>query len=82
MCGPTGSGTGRTASPAEPPAPVVEHDRPGERDVERMPPMFVATLQPGDVFRHRMAGGGGWGDRRIATVRPTRRDVLEGKVTA
>ena len=27
--------------------------------VEQMPPMFVAALQPGDVFHHRMPGGGG-----------------------
>ena len=28
--------------------------------------MFVATLEPGDVFHHRMPGGGGWGDPRRA----------------
>jgi 5-oxoprolinase (ATP-hydrolysing)/N-methylhydantoinase A len=51
-------------------------------DVERMPPMFVATLQPGDVFRHRMAGGGGWGDPAHRDGAAHERDVLEGKVTA
>jgi N-methylhydantoinase B len=51
-------------------------------DVEPMPPMFVATLQPGDVFRHRMAGGGGWGDPAQRDPVLHERDVLEGKLTA
>ncbi|HEY7344964.1 MAG TPA: hydantoinase B/oxoprolinase family protein [Gaiella sp.] len=51
-------------------------------DVEPMPPMFVATLQPGDVFHHRMAGGGGWGDPAERDPVAHERDVLEGKVTA
>jgi N-methylhydantoinase B len=47
-----------------------------------MPPMFAAMLQPGDVFHHRMAGGGGWGapsDRERAAVLT---DVRDGKVSA
>jgi len=52
----------------------------GER--EQLPPMFATVLQPGDVFHHRMAGGGGWGDPRERDPAATRRDVLNGKVTA
>jgi N-methylhydantoinase B len=51
-------------------------------EVEHLPPMFVATLQPGDVFRHRMAGGGGWGDARQRDPESLAHDVLNEKVTA
>jgi 5-oxoprolinase (ATP-hydrolysing)/N-methylhydantoinase A len=50
--------------------------------VEPLPPMFVATLQPGDVFRHRMAGGGGWGDPAERDAAAHARDLRDGKVTA
>ena len=51
-------------------------------EVESLPPMFVATLQPGDVFRHRMAGGGGWGDPAERDREAHARDLRDGKVTA
>jgi N-methylhydantoinase B len=51
-------------------------------DVETLPPMFVATLQPGDVFRHRMAGGGGFGDPGERDPSAHARDLRDGKVTA
>jgi N-methylhydantoinase B len=51
-------------------------------ETETLPPMFVATLQPGDVFRHRMAGGGGFGDPAERDPAAHARDVREGKVTA
>jgi N-methylhydantoinase B len=47
--------------------------------VERLPPMFATMLQPGDVFHHRMAGGGGWGDPAARDPEATRADVLNGK---
>src|SRR5262245_5076937 len=50
-------------------------------ELERMPPMFGAVLQPGDVMHHRMAGGGGHGsplDRDPAAVL---QDVLDDKVS-
>jgi N-methylhydantoinase B len=50
--------------------------------VERMPPMFVATLQPGDVFHHRMPGGGGHGDPADRDQEAVERDVRDGKVSA
>jgi N-methylhydantoinase B len=49
--------------------------------VERMPPMFVALLQPGDVLHHRMAGGGGFGPADERDADAVERDVLDGKVT-
>jgi 5-oxoprolinase (ATP-hydrolysing)/N-methylhydantoinase A len=51
-------------------------------EVETLPPMFVATLQPGDVFRHRMAGGGGFGDPAERDPSAHARDLRDGKVTA
>ena len=50
--------------------------------VERMPPMFVALLQPGDRLHHRMAGGGGFGDPAERDPEAAGRDRLDGKVTA
>jgi N-methylhydantoinase B/oxoprolinase/acetone carboxylase alpha subunit len=50
--------------------------------VERMPPMFVALLQPGDVLHHRMAGGGGHGDPSERDPQAVQRDLLDEKVTA
>jgi 5-oxoprolinase (ATP-hydrolysing)/N-methylhydantoinase A len=49
--------------------------------LERMPPMFGALLQPGDVLHHRMAGGGGFGDPRGRDPRAVARDVHDDKVS-
>jgi 5-oxoprolinase (ATP-hydrolysing)/N-methylhydantoinase A len=49
--------------------------------LERLRPMFGAVLQVGDVFHHRMPGGGGWGaplDRDPVAVA---QDVRDDKVT-
>ena len=51
-------------------------------EVERLPPMFATVLQPGDLFHHRMAGGGGWGDPQDRDPAARARDVLNEKVTA
>jgi N-methylhydantoinase A/oxoprolinase/acetone carboxylase beta subunit/N-methylhydantoinase B/oxoprolinase/acetone carboxylase alpha subunit len=51
-------------------------------DEEWLPPMFSAVLQPGDVFHHRMAGGGGWGDARERDPEASARDRLNEKVSA
>ena len=50
--------------------------------IERLPPMFATVLQPGDVFHHRMAGGGGWGDAHDRDRESVLRDVLNEKVSA
>jgi N-methylhydantoinase B len=48
---------------------------------EQLPPMFATVLQPGDVFHHRMAGGGGWGEPDERDPDAHARDLLNGKVT-
>ena len=35
---------------------------------ETLPPMFSIEIEAGDVYEHRTAGGGGWGDPRSATL--------------
>jgi len=49
--------------------------------LERMPPMFVAVLQTGDVLHHRMAGGGGFGDPAERDREAVLRDLRDEKVT-
>ncbi|MGI8420729.1 MAG: hydantoinase B/oxoprolinase family protein [Gaiellaceae bacterium] len=49
--------------------------------IARMPPMFATKLQPGDVFHHRMAGGGGWGKPCDRDRDAVLRDVLDDKVS-
>jgi N-methylhydantoinase B len=65
--------------PGAPSANVIVRAN-GER--QELPPMFAAVLQPGDVFHHRMAGGGGWGDPRERDPAARQRDALDEKVTA
>jgi 5-oxoprolinase (ATP-hydrolysing)/N-methylhydantoinase A len=50
-------------------------------ELERMPPMFSAVLQPGDVLHHRMAGGGGHGNPLDRDPLAVARDVLNDKVS-
>jgi N-methylhydantoinase B/oxoprolinase/acetone carboxylase alpha subunit len=50
-------------------------------ELERMPPMFGAVLQPGDVMHHRMAGGGGHGDPLERDPLAVVRDVVDDKVS-
>jgi N-methylhydantoinase B len=46
-----------------------------------MPSMFSTTIQAGDVYVHRTAGGGGWGDPRLRDPAAVAEDVADGKVT-
>jgi len=48
--------------------------------IEQFPPMFGAVLQPGEVYHHRTAGGGGWGDPLEREPAAVAYDVLEEKV--
>jgi N-methylhydantoinase B len=48
---------------------------------ERLPSMFSTTIQAGDVFVHRTAGGGGWGDPVERDPQKRADDVADGKVT-
>ena len=53
----------------------------GERGLPPMP-MVPLTLNQGDVYRHVMAGGGGFGDPFEREPERVRADVLDGKVSA
>ena len=44
-------------------------------------PMRAIPMKKGDVFRHEMAGGGGFGDPRQRDPAAIREDLLDGKVT-
>jgi len=48
---------------------------------ERLPPMFGAVLQHGDVYHHRMPGGGGWGDPLERDPEAVASDVQNEKVS-
>ena len=53
---------------------------PGERVLPPLP-MAPITLDRGDVFRHVMAGGGGYGDPLAREPERVRDDVLDGLVS-
>jgi N-methylhydantoinase B len=46
-----------------------------------LPSMFSTTIGAGDVFEHRTAGGGGWGDPCERDPQRIADDVADGKVT-
>jgi N-methylhydantoinase B/oxoprolinase/acetone carboxylase alpha subunit len=48
---------------------------------EVLPSMFSTTIQPGDVYVHRTAGGGGWGDPALRDPQAIESDLADGKVT-
>ena len=48
---------------------------------EVLPSMFSTTIQIGDVYVHRTAGGGGWGDPALRDPARVADDVADGKVT-
>jgi N-methylhydantoinase B len=48
---------------------------------ETLPSMFSTTIREGDVYLHRTAGGGGWGDPHERDPRAIADDVADGKVT-
>jgi N-methylhydantoinase B len=48
---------------------------------EVLPSMFSTTIQAGDVYVHRTAGGGGWGDPRRRDPAAVAEDVADGKIT-
>ena len=83
-CAPTGRCTGRTASPAAAPgAPSSNADLSGRAaSSSRCRRCSSPTFQPGDVFHHRMAGGGGWGNPLERDGDAHARDLRDGKVTA
>jgi N-methylhydantoinase B/oxoprolinase/acetone carboxylase alpha subunit len=48
---------------------------------ETLPSMFSTTIQPGDVYVHRTAGGGGWGDPAKRDPAKHAADIADGKVS-
>jgi N-methylhydantoinase B/oxoprolinase/acetone carboxylase alpha subunit len=46
-----------------------------------LPSMFSVTIGEDDLYVHRTAGGGGWGEPRERDPDAVRDDVLDGKVT-
>jgi N-methylhydantoinase B/oxoprolinase/acetone carboxylase alpha subunit len=48
---------------------------------EVLPSMFSTTIQAGDVYVHRTAGGGGWGDPALRDPALVADDIADGKVT-
>ena len=57
---------------------LLRHAGGGE---QRMPPMFSTTIRAGDVFYHRIAGAGGFGDAVDRDPQAVADDVRDGKVT-
>ncbi len=49
---------------------------------ETLPSMFSITIEPGDVYVHRTAGGGGWGEPAERDPAKRADDLADGKVTA
>ncbi|HUP32218.1 MAG TPA: hydantoinase B/oxoprolinase family protein [Gaiellaceae bacterium] len=48
---------------------------------EELPPMFSTTIRAGDVYYHRIAGGGGFGDPLERDPDAVAADVADGKVS-
>jgi N-methylhydantoinase B/oxoprolinase/acetone carboxylase alpha subunit len=48
---------------------------------EVLPAMFSTTIEAGDVYEHRMAGGGGWGDPLARDPEAVGHDVANEKVS-
>ncbi len=67
-----GGGTGGTSSN------VLIHPDGSE---EVLPAMFSTTIETGDVYAHRMAGGGGWGDPLARDPAAVAEDVANDKVS-
>jgi len=63
-------------------APATNRIRSGNEE-RALPPMPTRpiTLRTGDVYRHVMAGGGGFGNPFERDPEKVRADVLDGKVT-
>jgi N-methylhydantoinase B len=48
---------------------------------QALPPMFSTEIEAGDVFEHRTAGGGGWGDPLERDPAAVAADVADEKVS-
>ncbi len=52
-----------------------------DREARELPGKCTLTIRRGDVFRHTLAGAGGWGDPRERDPAMVLWDVLEEKIT-
>jgi N-methylhydantoinase B len=73
---PYGLAGGRSGTPS---ANVLN---PGTLEERTLPAKCTITVRHGDVFRHVLAGAGGWGDPFTRDPALVLRDVLEEKITA
>jgi N-methylhydantoinase B len=64
--------------PGETSSNVLQHPDGTE---EMLPAMFSITIGEGDVYVHRTAGGGGWGDPLAREPAEVAADVRNGKVS-
>jgi N-methylhydantoinase B len=55
---------------------------PGTAAERLLPAKTLLWLERGDVFRHELAGAGGWGDPRQRDPAAVRADVRDGKLSA
>jgi N-methylhydantoinase B len=65
----------------EPGATAENMLRAADGSVELLPGMFSITIGEGDVYEHRTAGGGGWGDPLARDAGAVAVDVADGKVS-
>jgi N-methylhydantoinase B len=65
-------------SPGAPSRNVLDPGQPTERD---LPAKLTMTLRRGEVFRHELAGAGGWGDPLKRRLDLVAQDLRDGKVT-
>jgi len=65
-------------APGSPSSNVLVH---ADGTEEILPPMFSIGIEAGDVYAHRTAGGGGWGDPLERDPAAVADDVLNEKVT-
>lgn len=55
---------------------------PGTSEEQLLPAKTLLWLKRGDVFRHELAGAGGWGDPHRRDPAAVRADVRDGKLSA
>jgi len=53
---------------------------PGTEERE-LPAKYTLTVRHGDVYRHELAGPGGWGDPFARDPERVRRDVMKEKIS-
>jgi N-methylhydantoinase B len=65
----------------KPGTPSANLLNPGTPEARELPAKCTITVRQGDVYRHVLAGAGGWGDPSGRDPERVLRDVLEEKIT-